>query len=93
MFAGGFDLEAAEAVAAGRSVYGVRVLTSTLEEVYLELVGDEVVENNILSSRLALAIQDKANFELNDLRLRIKLEGKDSKSRELGESMRNVTFK
>ncbi len=30
---------------------------------------------------------------VNDLRLRIKLEGKDSKSRELGESMRNVTFK
>ncbi|XXQ51763.1 DUF1631 family protein [Xenophilus aerolatus] len=44
----------------------------------LELVGDEVVENNILSSRLALAIQDKANFELNDLRLRIQyLEGSD----------------
>jgi ABC-2 type transport system ATP-binding protein len=32
----------AEAVAAGRSVYGVRVLTSTLEETYLEAVGDEV---------------------------------------------------
>lgn len=30
---------------------------------------------------------------VNDLRLRIKLEGKDSKSRELGESMRNVTYK
>jgi twitching motility protein PilU len=30
---------------------------------------------------------------VNDVRLRIKLEGKDSKSRELGESMRNVTFK
>jgi ABC-2 type transport system ATP-binding protein len=29
----------AERVAAGRSVYGVRVLTSTLEEVYLETVG------------------------------------------------------
>lgn len=44
----------------------------------LELVGDEVVENNILSSRLALAIQDKAHFDLNDLRLRIQyLERKD----------------
>ena len=32
----------AEAVAAGRQVYGVRVLTSTLEETYLEAVGDEV---------------------------------------------------
>jgi ABC-2 type transport system ATP-binding protein len=31
----------AEAVAAGRSVYGVRVLTSTLEETYLEAVGGE----------------------------------------------------
>jgi ABC-2 type transport system ATP-binding protein len=31
----------ADAVAAGRKVYGVRVLTSTLEEVYLEAVGDE----------------------------------------------------
>ncbi len=32
----------AEAVAAGRQVYGVHVLTSTLEETYLEAVGDEV---------------------------------------------------
>jgi ABC-2 type transport system ATP-binding protein len=31
----------AEAVGAGRRVYGVRVLTSTLEEVYLEAVGGE----------------------------------------------------
>jgi len=32
----------AEAVAAGKRVYGVRVLTSTLEDTYLEAVGDEV---------------------------------------------------
>jgi ABC-2 type transport system ATP-binding protein len=32
----------AEAVAAGRHVYGVRLLTSTLEDAYLEAVGDEV---------------------------------------------------
>ena len=31
----------AEAVAAGRRIYGVRVLTSTLEETYLEAVGGE----------------------------------------------------
>jgi ABC-2 type transport system ATP-binding protein len=31
----------AEAIAAGRKVYGVRVLTSTLEETYLEAVGGE----------------------------------------------------
>ncbi|MEJ7686149.1 MAG: DUF1631 family protein [Variovorax sp.] len=37
----------------------------------LELIGDDAVETGILSSRLAQVIQDKANFELNDLRLRI----------------------
>jgi hypothetical protein len=37
----------------------------------LELMGDEAVENNILSSRLSLKIQEKSDFELNDLRLRI----------------------
>jgi ABC-2 type transport system ATP-binding protein len=31
----------AELVAAGRRVYGVQVLTSTLEETYLEAVGEE----------------------------------------------------
>ena len=31
----------AEAIAAGRQVYGVRVLTSTLEDTYLEAVGEE----------------------------------------------------
>jgi ABC-2 type transport system ATP-binding protein len=31
----------AELVAAGRKVYGVRILTSTLEETYLEAVGGE----------------------------------------------------
>jgi hypothetical protein len=37
----------------------------------LELIGDDVVENKILSSRLAMAIQEKAVWELNDLKLRI----------------------
>ncbi len=42
----------------------------------LELIGDEVVERKILSSRLALAIIEKASWELNDLRVRIShLEG------------------
>jgi ABC-2 type transport system ATP-binding protein len=31
----------ADLVAAGRQVYGVRVLTSTLEDTYLEAVGGE----------------------------------------------------
>jgi hypothetical protein len=37
----------------------------------LELIGDDVVERKILSSRLALAILEKATWELNDLRLRM----------------------
>ena len=42
----------------------------------LELVGDEVVENRILASRLALRLLDFVSWELNDLRLRIQsLEG------------------
>lgn len=44
----------------------------------LELIGDEVVERKILSSRLALAIIEKASWELNDLRVRIgHLEGSE----------------
>ncbi|SFC30184.1 Protein of unknown function [Polaromonas sp. OV174] len=42
----------------------------------LELMGDEVVENRILASRLALRLLDFASWELNDLRLRVQsLEG------------------
>lgn len=37
----------------------------------MALLGDDVVENKILSSRLAMAIQEKAVWELNDLKLRI----------------------
>lgn len=37
----------------------------------LELMGDEVVESGILSSRLALRLLDFSSWELNDLRLRI----------------------
>ncbi|VWX59767.1 conserved hypothetical protein [Burkholderiales bacterium 8X] len=37
----------------------------------LELMGDDAVETSILSSRLAQVIQDKADAEINDLRLRI----------------------
>lgn len=37
----------------------------------LELIGDDVVENKILSSRLAMALQEKAVWDLNDLKLRI----------------------
>lgn len=49
-----------------------------LEAVSLELIGDDVVEKKILSSRLALSILDKVTWELNDLRLRVQhLEGGD----------------
>lgn len=36
-----------------------------------ELMGNEVMENRILASRLALRLLDSASWELNDLRLRI----------------------
>ncbi|HZY16785.1 MAG TPA: DUF1631 family protein, partial [Ramlibacter sp.] len=37
----------------------------------LELIGDDVVENKILSSRLAMAVQEKAVWDINDLKLRV----------------------
>ena len=37
----------------------------------LELIGDDVVEKKILASRLALAVREKASWELNDLKVRI----------------------
>jgi Protein of unknown function (DUF1631) len=44
----------------------------------LELIGNEVVESKILSSRLAMRILDKSGWELNDLHVRIRmLEGKE----------------
>ena len=49
-----------------------------MELANLELIGDDVVENKILSSRLAMAVQEKAVWDLNDLRLRVShLEGGD----------------
>ncbi len=42
----------------------------------LELIGDDVVEKKILASRLALAVREKASWELNDLKARMQhLEG------------------
>jgi hypothetical protein len=42
-----------------------------LESGSLELMGDDVVENKIMSSRLSLRILDKASWELNDLKVRM----------------------
>ncbi|MDO8742920.1 MAG: DUF1631 family protein [Polaromonas sp.] len=48
----------------------------TLDSGTFELMGNEVMENKILASRLALRLLDSASWELNDLRLRIQgLEG------------------
>ena len=42
----------------------------------LELVGTEVVENKILASRMVMAVVEKVNAQLDDLRIRIRfLEG------------------
>ncbi|WP_332813179.1 DUF1631 family protein [Ramlibacter sp.] len=42
-----------------------------LETLNLSLIGDEVVENKIVSSRLAMAIAEKATWELNELKARM----------------------
>ena len=48
-----------------------------------ELMGDDLVEDKILASRLSLRMLDFVSWELNDLRLRIQnLEGIDELSRE-----------
>ena len=39
----------------------------------LSLVDDETIEREIVTSRLALAIMDRANWEFNDLRTRVAL--------------------
>ncbi len=47
-----------------------------LEAINLSLIGDEVVENKILASRVALSILEKATWEINDLKVRMQhLEG------------------
>ena len=52
------------------------VARTKLEPGNLELIGDDVVERKIMSSRLAQAIQEKATWQLNDLRVRMQyLEG------------------
>jgi hypothetical protein len=49
-----------------------------LEMGSLELIGDDVVENKILASRLATAVQEKAVWAINEIKLRIQhLEGTD----------------
>lgn len=44
---------------------------SRMQLASLELIGDDVVENKILSSRLAMAMSEKAVWDINDLRLRV----------------------
>ena len=49
---------------------------ASLEVAGLQLVGTEVVENKILASRMVMAVMDKVNSQLEDLRLRMQfLEG------------------
>ncbi len=49
-----------------------------LDQMNLELVGEEVMERKILSSRIALVISEKAVWDLNDLKVRMQyLDGED----------------
>ncbi len=47
-------------------------MSSNFNALTFELMGNEVMDNKILSSRLALRVLDKASWELNDLSLRIR---------------------
>jgi hypothetical protein len=51
---------------------GMQATSTRLPAMSLELIGNDVVESKILSSRLALRIMDKANFEFADLQVRMK---------------------
>jgi len=52
------------------------VSTAKAESAGLELVGTEAVENKILASRMVMAVVEKVNAQLDDLRIRIQfLEG------------------
>jgi hypothetical protein len=53
----------------------------SLDGIGLALIGDEVVENKILASRLSLSVLEKCTWELNDLRTRLQvLEGAEELS-------------
>jgi hypothetical protein len=75
---GGAWLEGAAKAWQGACVPATATARIRLESTNLTLVGEDVVERKILSSRLALAIQEKAAWDLNDLRVRMQhLEGGD----------------
>ncbi len=66
--------------------------TSTrLPALNLELIGNEVVESKILSSRLAMRILDKSSWEFNDLQVRVRmLDGKEELDK--GDILRPESF-
>ncbi len=49
------------------------VSSTRLPALNLELIGNEVVETKILSSRLAMRMLDKSGWELNDLHVRVRM--------------------
>lgn len=55
-----------------------------LEAPDLALIGDDVVENRIVSSRLAMAVVEKATWELNELKVRMEhLDGEELASHDV----------
>ncbi len=59
----------------------------------LELVGDDVVEEGILISRLSMALQDRSPFALNELKLRMQhLEGNGGVDWAVGDVLRPETL-
>jgi len=55
-----------------------------MEALDLALIGDDVVENKIVSSRLAMAVVEKATWELNELKVRMEhLDGEELASHDV----------
>jgi len=72
-------------------VHGIKELMAKSTEAGMQTFDQSLFtlyETGLISYDDALRNADS----VNDLRLRIKLEGKDAKGQELGDSMRNVTF-
>ena len=72
-------------------VHGIKELMSKSTEAGMQTFDQSLfnlLEAGLISYDDALRNADS----VNDLRLRVKLEGKDAKGQELGDSMRNVTF-
>jgi hypothetical protein len=70
---GGKWLEGTDRAWKNASQTDLTTSSTRLPALNLELIGNEVVESKILSSRLAMRMLDKAGFEFSDLQVRMRM--------------------